>query len=129
MGVFQRDQGRLREVGVGRGGEFVFEFGEIHRTGFEVGDRDHRDTAQDRTSAGFIYIAVRHRPYDHIAAARTMDDQRYQIRHRTAGHQQRGLLAGQIGGHLLEPVDGRILTVDVVAKIGARNRLAHLRGR
>src|SRR5262249_59035101 len=47
--------------------------------------------------------------------------------HRARGHEERRLLAEQPGRGLLEPVDARVLAVDVVADRGAGHHLAHRR--
>ena len=44
-------------------------------------------------------------------------------------HEQAGLLAEQLGGPLLERVDGRVVAEDVVADLGLGHRPAHLGGR
>ena len=43
--------------------------------------------------------------------------------------EQRRLLAEQRGNALLQRIDGRIVAEDVVADLGARDRLAHRRRR
>jgi hypothetical protein len=65
----------------------------------------------------------------HLAAAPGVGEQRHQIRHRAAGDEQGGLLAGDRGGHLFQPPHGRIALARVVAELGAAHRLAHLLGR
>ena len=65
----------------------------------------------------------------HLAAAPGVGEQRHKVRHRAARDEQRGLLAGDCGGRLLQPAHGRIALARIVAELGAAHRLAHLLGR
>ena len=50
-----------------------------------------------------------------------------EVAHRAAGDEQAGLLAGQLGGALLERDDGRVVAEDVVADLGVGHGPAHRR--
>ncbi len=47
------------------------------------------------------------------------------VGHRAGRHVERGLLAGDLGGALLQPVDGRIVAEPVVADLGVGHGPAH----
>ena len=51
------------------------------------------------------------------------------VAHRARGHEHGRLLAGHLGGPLLQRVDGGIFAEDVVTDLGPVHGLAHLRGR
>ena len=54
---------------------------------------------------------------------------RHEVAHRAAGDEQAGLLAGQLGGALLERDDRRVVAEDVVADLGVGHRATHLAAR
>ena len=85
------------------------------------------DAAQCGRSTRLVQKAVAEVAEDDLVAAAAVRQDRNQVAHRPADHQQGRLLAEPLGGHLLEPVDGGVLTEDVVAKLGMVNRLPHLR--
>ncbi len=109
--------------------EFLAQFVEVEFAVGGVANRRHHDSAERRRATRLIDVGMRLRAEQRLGAARAMRQHRGQIAHRAARHQHRRFLAQSVGGHPLEPVDGRILAVNVVAQFRARHRLAHLGGR
>ena len=62
-------------------------------------------------------------------AAPAVGEDRDQVAHRAGGDVAGGLLAQHLGGALLEPLDGGVLAVLVVADLGLGHRRAHRRRR
>ena len=54
-----------------------------------------------------------------------MQADRQLVAHGAGGDEQRRFFPEQAGRHLLQPVDGRVLTEDVVADIRVHHRLTH----
>ena len=65
----------------------------------------------------------------HLVAAPGQEPDRDLVAHRARRDEERRLHPQELGRALFQPVDGRILAVDVVADLGLRHGLAHLRGR
>ena len=85
------------------------------------------DRAQHRGTAAFVFVGVGVHADEVFVAALAVRHQRQQVGLGAAGHEQAGLEAEIVGQTPLQRVDGRILAVDVVADLGARDRLAHRR--
>src|SRR5260221_9258419 len=64
----------------------------------------------------------------HLVSVRGVELHGDHVAHGACGHKQRGFLADHLGGALLQAINGGIFTIDVVAHIGFRHRLAHGRG-
>ena len=62
---------------------------------------------------------------DHFLAVLSVDLDRDGISHRARGNKKARLLAHHFGGSLLQPVDGRIFAVDVIADFGFGHGPAH----
>jgi hypothetical protein len=127
--VFHRHQGVRREMRIRRRVEFGCELVEVEFAvvGVANGSEDH--AAQRSRAARLVEIGVGARAEHRLGAARAMHQHRDQVAHRTAGDQQRRLLAHRGRRHRLEPVNGGVFAVDVVAQLGARDCLAHFRSR
>ena len=114
----QRGHGLVGVVRVAHGGADVVE---VHRA---VGARRHAPDAgpgDDGVTGGFVEDDVGFGLRDDLAAPRHVGHVRHEIAHRAAGHEEAGLLAGQLRGALLEGVDGGVVAEDVVA----HHRLGH----
>ena len=66
---------------------------------------------------------------DHLAAGARLEVDGELVAHRAGGDEERGRELEHRGGQLLEPADGRVLAVDVVADLGLGHGTAHGRGR
>ena len=66
---------------------------------------------------------------DRLLAAAEVRHLGDEVAHRARGDEQAGLLAEQLGGPLLERVDGGVVPEDVVADLGVGHRPAHRRRR
>ena len=79
-----------------------------------------------RRAADLIEIDVRA-----VAGIRTSSPRRQWVEdgdgvaHRAAGDEEAGLFAQHLRRQLFQPVDGRVLAIDIVADLGAIHRLAH----
>ena len=62
---------------------------------------------------------------DHFVAPVAMNQLAYQVGHGAAGHQQGSRFVGQVGRHLLQPFDGGVFTVDVVADFSFGHGFSH----
>ena len=124
--VFHRDQRGRREMRIGRRLELAFELVEREFAVVGIADRSEHHAAQRGRATRLVKIGVGARAEHRLGAARAMHQHRDQIAHRAAGDQQRGFLAHRVRRHRLEPIDGGVLAVNVVAQLGARDRLAHL---
>ena len=69
------------------------------------------------------------RPRDRLLAALQVRQLGDDVAHRAAGDEQASLLAQEVGGTLLEGVDGRVVTEHVVAHLGGGHRAPHRLGR
>src|SRR5436309_3090524 len=81
---------------------------------------------QRRRSAGLEVDRVRGVVGDHLFAGPRVHAQRDLVAHRARGQEHRGFLAEQLGDHLAEHVDGRILELLLVAHLGVAHEAAHL---
>ena len=81
-----------------------------------AGDRPDRGAADDGMATGLVDDDVGLGLGDDLAAARHVGHVRHEVAHRAAGHEEAGLLAGELGGALLQRVDGGVLSEDVVAR-------------
>ncbi len=90
-------------------------------------DRSHLDVA-DHGGAGHLVVEdVRVQvEHDFLAGARVAHHGD-EVAHGAGGDEEPGRLAQALGGQRLQPLDGRVLLPDIVAHIGARHGLAHLR--
>src|SRR2546423_4047573 len=66
---------------------------------------------------------------DHLVARLAQRPERDLVRHRRGRDEDGLFLAEQLRGQLLEPVDGRVLALLLVADLGRRDRRAHLGAR
>ena len=80
----------------------------MHRRSAELGNQDVRQLLGDQLVAGLAEHA-----------------QRDLIRHRRGRHEDRVLVAQDLGRPPLELVDGRVLPDLLVTDLGVRHRLAH----
>jgi len=79
--------------------------------------------------AGLVVVDVRFLVDNHFVSGRTVRHQADEVPHRPADDEERGLLAQDPGGHLLEPVDRGVLPVDVVAERRVSHGVQHRFGR
>ena len=63
---------------------------------------------------------------DHFLPVLGVQLDRDGVAHGAGGHEQRGFLAGDFGRALLQPVDGGIFAVNVVADLGLHHGAPHL---
>jgi hypothetical protein len=63
---------------------------------------------------------------DQLFAGARVDRHSDHVPHRAARQEEGSLLAKPLSGHLLELVDHRVVTEDVIAQGRRRHRLAHL---
>ena len=83
---------------------------------------DHRGSR--RLVQEHVGISIR----DDLLPGTGADQQAEQIAHGPAGYEQRGLLAHPSGCRLLQPVDGGVVTEDVVAERRTGHGPEHVRG-
>ncbi len=145
-----RDGGDLVDLGRGRGSaarrhvrvleEQRAELGQVVRGSREgvldvgcvqqavgVGQRAQLHTRVHRGGGVLVAQHVGALTAQHLGARHTECAQRELVGHRARRHVQRGVLAEQRGGQRLQPPDGRVLAVAVVADLGVGHRRAHLR--
>ena len=63
---------------------------------------------------------------DHLLAVMGVQLDRDLIAHGSAGHKQRGLAAEDLRRALLQPIDGWVFAINVVANFGLEHGAAHL---
>ena len=83
-----------------------------------LADVGELDTGIGRRRAGFMPGDVRLLPDDDVVAGLAQQPQADLVGHGSAGREQRGFLAEQLGDPLLQPIDRGVLTVLVVADLG-----------
>ena len=110
---------------IGRSLEFGFQLVEREFAVVGVANRSEHHAAQCGRTTRLVEIGVGARAEHRLGAARAVHEHRDQVAHRAAGDQQGGFLAHRVRRHRLEPIDGGILAVNVVAQLGARDSLAH----
>ena len=92
------------------------------------GDHGARRDAEDRgRGAHLVGDDVRVGVAEHFLAGLADQPHADLVAHRPRRHEQRGLVAEQVGDPLLERVDRRVLAVDVVPDLGLGHRPAHRR--
>ena len=123
-GIFQRDEAGNGVMGIVRF-DRRFNGGQIHGAIGTLLQRLWLDRAQHRHAAAFPTVGVRRLSDDHFFAARAMRHQAKQIGLRAADTKKRRLKSQHRGGVLLQGIDGRVFTVDIVTHIRDQHRLAH----
>ena len=93
------------------------------------GNRRDVNAADHRCAAGLIQERVRQRVGEHCMTAGHVDEQTDAVAHGAADHQHRRLGPEHLRRPLLEPVDGGVLAVHVVAELGIGHCVTHLRRR
>jgi hypothetical protein len=88
-------------------------------------NRVEHESAQRRCGPVLVVVDMRLVAEDDLAAAVAVGEERREIAHRAAGHEERGVPAGHPGGERFESVDGRIVAEHVVPNLGAHHRIAH----
>ena len=83
------------------------------------------DAAQHRGAAAFVLVGVRLLADDVLVAALAVRHHAQQVALGPGGHEHRRLLAQHLRRQRLQAVDGRILSVDIVADLGRSHRRAH----
>ena len=83
------------------------------------------DAGQHRGAAAFVLVGVRLLADDVLIAALAVRHHAEQIALGAGGHEHRRLLAQHLSRQGLQAVDGRILSVDIVANLGRSHRRAH----
>ena len=126
MRVLQHDQCGEGLVGIARVAEGRPDGVRIHRAVEARRDGSGGRPDHHRVTARLIEDGVRLGLGDDLAAARHVGHQAHQVAHRAAGHEEAGLLAGQLGGPFLQGDDRRVVAEDVVAELGLRHRPSHL---
>ncbi len=102
------------------------DLGGIHHPPFVVADGTELNAAEARGAGDLVMQHVRLASHDGLVAATAPGQQRHQVRHGAAGHENSGFLARALGGHAFEPVDRGVLAEDVVADLGLGHGPAHL---
>ena len=97
------------------------------RTPSASGERVQLHARVPRRRRVLVPVHVRTRsPHSTSVPGRAEQPERELVRHRARRHVERGLLAEQRRRQRLEPVDGRVLAVAVVADLGVGHRAPHL---
>ncbi len=126
--VLDHDQRGGREVSVAPippcGAQIVERHAAVGR-----GHRAQRGACCDRMPAGLPGSVVTADRGQDLAATWDVSHDAHEVAHRATGHEQRGLLAQQLGRARLEGVDGRVVPEDVVAELGRCHRAPHGRRR
>jgi hypothetical protein len=78
---------------------------------------------------GLVSVHVRALGTEHLGPHAGEHTERELVRHRARRHVEGGGGAGRVRGELLQPVDGRVLAVAVVAHLGGGHREPHRFGR
>ena len=127
-GVFQTQQARTGEMRIIRL-DRRRDVGDCHAPSrvLQQGLRLH--AAEHGRTAAFIAVGMGQLADDVLVAAPAVRQDAAQIALRARGHEERGLLAGQLGDALLQRVDGRVVAEDIVAQRRCQHRLAHGRRR
>ena len=86
----------------------------------------HGGAADDGVPPGLVDDDVGLGFGDDLATSRHVRHVGHEVAHRAAGHEQACRLARQLGGPLLERVDGGVLAEDVIADLGLGHGPAHL---
>ena len=83
------------------------------------------EAAERGMRAAFAGDDVRGLVREDLVAGPAMHQRRGDVAHRARRHEDRGLLAEQLGDALAQRIDGRIVADLLVADLGPRHRLAH----
>ena len=83
------------------------------------------NATQNRRAAALVAVVVGLLATDVLVAASAVGQQRKEVSLRTTGDQKRGLVTEPLRGHVFQPIDGRILAVDIVADLRLRHRGSH----
>ena len=83
------------------------------------------DATEDGSAPGLATVGVGVLADDVLVASLAVSQQRAQVRLGPAGNEQPRFLVQSLGGLRLEPVDGGVVTEDVVADLGVGHGLAH----
>ena len=128
VGVFQADQRSRRHVNVGTvpdgSGHVLRRYPTVDIVGHQP---DLRSRQRGRTRR-FIPEHVGFLPHDHLVATAAPGQRCDQIAHRPACRQQTRFLTHQVGGALLQGVDGRVFAKHIIANLGGGHCTAHLIG-
>ncbi len=91
-------------------------------------DEAQTDPCDRRVAASLVEVVVRAGVEDDLVAGFRLRLDADEVAHGARGHEQRRLLAEQRGHRLLQPVDGGVLAVDVVADRRGHHGGEHGRG-
>ncbi len=107
-------------------------YGRLDRLGVELTaravDRPHVDAGERRRPARLEVDRMRGVMRDHLFAGPRVHAQRDLVAHGARRQEHRGFLAEQLGDHLAEQIDGRVLELLLVAHLGVAHEAAHLGG-
>ncbi len=127
--VLDRHQTADRLVRVGWVAERGLDGIEVHRAVRVVLERTDARPDDHRMPGGLVDDEVVFAAADRFLAAAEVRELGDQVAHRARRDEQPGLLAEQLGGAILEGVDGRVVAEDVVADFGVGHHPPHRRGR
>lgn len=102
----------------------LFQFDHSMMAGDGAGD----DAGKLGKGGLFVIVNVRVVVTDKLSAAITVNPDRDLIRHRTAGHEDRGLFPEDFRGRFFQPIDRRIDIDQRIANFGRGDRLPHFGG-
>ena len=86
----------------------------------------HVDAGQRCGAAGFEMDRVRRLVRQHLLAVAAVDAERDLVAHGARRQKERRLLAEEVGDHLLEEIDRRVLVLLLVAHVRVAHEAAHL---
>ena len=124
--LLHRYHPRPRHVVHGRPHRLAHLLGREHAT--RPGQRPHHRSHQRCRPASLVQQWMGRLVQQDLVARTAVHREGDLVAHRPRGEEQRRLLAEQLRHHLLEPVDGRILAILLVAHLGLGHGAAHGRG-
>jgi hypothetical protein len=129
MCVLEGHQAGERLVRVVRVAERLLDRAEIERAVRSVFECPGARADDHRVTGCLVDDEVVRLPGDDLLAAAEVGHQGHEIAHGAGGDEEARLLAEEVGGTLLELVDGRVVAEHVVAELGRRHGPAHRLGR
>ena len=88
-------------------------------------DGAEHQASESRRPAVLVVIDVRFVAEDDVAASPAMCEQRGEVAHRAARHEDGGVLARHLRGQRLQAIDRRVVAEHVIANLGGRHGLTH----
>ena len=125
VGVLDRDQAADRLVRVRRVAEGLIDLGGVHGAVGPVLERADARPDDHGMTGGLVDDEMVLAAGDRLLTAREVGHLGDEVAHRAARDEEAGLLAEQLGGALLEGVDRRVVTEDVVTELRVGHRPAH----